>query len=179
MPEKTLVSRLHSRTATLAGDYLMTRLLPTFSLYLALLALASTAQAGRVVLFEIIVDGQVVLHVQKLDQGEAADIAWNYLKTVQLTNPAENYVVGEEQAAICKAFQERLAKTAVGDKVTIQGKCRIFCRYAGDIRVDELRLVRASAKAPWFLDPAQVDEMAKKRTIDKDLKARSQVDARP
>jgi hypothetical protein len=146
-------------------------------LFLAFLTSASSAQAGRVVLFEISVDGKVVLHVQKLDRGEPADTAWDYLKTTELTNPAENFVVSDEQAAICKAFQEQLAKSPAETKTTIQGKCRVFCRYAGDITVDELRLVRTNAKAPWFIDPAQVEEMAKKRTIDAAMRTREQVDA--
>jgi hypothetical protein len=155
----------------------MLRSLLIVGLFLTSLATVSSAEAGRVVLFEILVDGKVVLHVQKLDQGEAAGTAWNYLKTQPLTNPAENFVVSDEEGAACKAFQEQLAKSAGETKTTIQGKCRIFCRYAGDITVSELRLVRANPKAPWFIDPDQVDEMAKKRTVDAAMRTRGQVDA--
>lgn len=144
-----------------------------------LLCFAGTgsAQAARVVQFEILVDGQVVLTVYTHDQGGAsADTVWGYLKTEPAKNPAEVFVVSGEDAERLKAFHAELNKTS-GKTTTLKGKCRIFCRYGGDVTVDELRLVRANAKAPWFVDPAQVDELAKKRTVDPARRTRGQVDA--
>jgi hypothetical protein len=154
----------------------MKRLLLVIAGLVACLALANSAQAGRVVQFEILVDGKVVLILHKLDQGEAADTVWGYLKTDPVKNPGDVYLVGAEEAARLKTFQDELNKTGQ-NKVTLKGKCRIFCRYGGDVTVDELRFVRASAKAPWFLDPAQVDELAKRRRVDAAKRVREQVDA--
>jgi hypothetical protein len=154
----------------------MKRLLLLILGLVACLALASSAQAGRVVQFEILVDGKVVLTLHKLDQGEAADTVWGYLKTDPVKNPSDVYLVSAEEAERLKAFQDWLNKTGE-NKVALKGKYRIFCRYGGDVTVDELRLVRASAKALWFLDPAQVDELAKRRTVDGAQRVRAQVDA--
>jgi hypothetical protein len=154
----------------------MFRAIPLIVMLGLSLLTANVAIAGRVVEFEILVDGKVVLHLHKLDQGEGPDTAWGYLKTNPLKNPAETYLVSDAEAARLKNFYAELNKA--GDtKATLKGKCRIFCRYAGDVTVDELRLVRANAKAPWFLDPAQVDELAKKRHIDPAMRTRGQVDA--
>lgn len=150
------------------------------SLWMAALALclgsAGSAQAARVVQFEILVDGQVVLTVYTHDQGGAsADTVWGYLKTEPTKNPAEVFVHSAEETERLKAFQAELNK-AGENKTSLKGKCRIFCRYGGDVTVDELKLVRANAKAPWFIDPAQVDELAKKRTVDLARRTRGQVD---
>jgi hypothetical protein len=153
----------------------MQRAFSVFAILVVSLVAVNVAFAGRVVDFEVLVDGKVVLYMHKLDQGEDADTAWGYLKTNALVSPAEAYVVSDEEAARLKAFHEELNKTTQL-KTTLQGKCRVFCRYAGDVTVDELRLVRANPKAPWFLDPAQVDELAKKRHIDSAMRVRSRVD---
>ena len=144
--------------------------------FLALIVVTRSAQAGRVVQFEILVDGKVVLHAYRLDQGEGFDIAWNHLKTQPVQNPAERFVLSAEETARLKAFQPEIDKDDP-KKAVIKGNCRIFCRYAGDISVKEIRLVRKDEKAPWFIDPKQVDEMAKVRTIDKAMRTREQVDA--
>lgn len=135
------------------------------------------ALAGRVVYFEILLDGKIVLDVQTLDEGEAGpDAAWNYLKTHPLTNPADSFVLSPDETARLKTFKIVPSKDDPR-KATLSGKIRIFCRYAGDVRCDELRLVRKDEKAPWFIDPKQVDELAKKRTVDPARRVREQVDA--
>jgi hypothetical protein len=140
---------------------------------------ANTAQAARVVQFEILVDGQIVLTVFTHDQGGAdADKVWGYLKSEPARNPADVYVVTGADAERLKTFHAELSKITE-NKTTLKGKCRVFCRYGGDVTVDELKLVRASNKAPWFIDPAQVDELAKKRTVDPAKRTRGQVDAAP
>ena len=144
--------------------------------FLALIVVTRSAQAGRVVQFEILMDGKVVLHAYRLDQEEGFDIAWNYLKTQPVQNPAERFVFGAEETARLKAFQPEVENDDP-KKAVIKGNCRIFCRYAGDISVKEIRLLRKDEKSPWFIDPKQVDEMAKVRTIDKAMRTREQVDA--
>jgi hypothetical protein len=143
--------------------------------WLAMLLVVQTAQAGRVVLFEVLVDGNVVMNAQLLDQGEDAETAWRYLKTTRVVNPADLYVVSEKEAERLKAFHDKL-NAGEPTKATMKGKCRIFCRYAGDISIDEIRLVRKTPKDPWFIDPIQVDDMAKKRTVDPQKRTREQVD---
>lgn len=155
----------------------MFRYLLAVAIFALCAAHSGFAQAARVVQFEILVDGQVVMTVNSHDQGGAnADAVWNYLKTEAAKNPADVYVVSGEEAERLKAFHAELSKTS-GNKTTLKGKYRIFCRYGGDVTVDELKLVRANAKAPWFIDPLQVDELAKKRTIDPAMRTRGQVDA--
>lgn len=134
------------------------------------------AQAGRVVVFEILVDGQVVLEVIRLDQGEPAATAWTYLKSTPAENPAKHRVLAADDEARINAFVAQLDKQGP-TTATLKGKCRIFCRYAGDVTVDELRLVRKDRNSPWFVDPAQVDELAKKRVVDAAMRTRKQVDA--
>ncbi|MFY8200979.1 MAG: hypothetical protein ACOVLE_09935, partial [Pirellula staleyi] len=103
------------------------------------------------------------------------ETAWKYLKTARVVNPADLYVVSEKEAERLNAFHAKL-NAGEPTKATMKGKCRIFCRYAGDISIDEIRLVRKTSKDPWFIDPIQVDEMAKKRTIDPQKRTREQVD---
>jgi len=143
--------------------------------WMTILIVAQTAQAGRVVLFEVLVDGNVVMNAQLLDQGADSDTAWKYLKTTRVVNPTDFYVVSDKEAERLKAFHTKL-NTGEPTTATITGKCRIFCRYAGDISIDEIRLVRKTPKDPWFIDPNQVDEMAKKRTVDPKARTREQVD---
>jgi hypothetical protein len=128
-----------------------------------------------VVTFEVLVDGQLVLAANRLDMGEAAETAWNYLKSLPLNNPAKLWNVSPEDEARLNAFSDKLDKQGP-TKATLKGKCRIFCRYAGDVTVEELRLVRKDPSAPWFLDPLQVDELAKKRVVDPAARTRTQVD---
>lgn len=133
------------------------------------------AQAGRVVTFEIMVDGRLVLSANTLDQGEPAATAWNYLKSLPLKNPSTVWVLPPEEKARMTAYYAELDKQGPKN-ATLKGKCRIFCRYAGDVTVDELRLVRKDPKSPWYIDPAQVDELAKRRTVDRAMRTRDQVD---
>lgn len=136
-----------------------------------------SAEAARVVQFEILHDDKIVLHVRLLDQGEADfDAAWNYLKTRPLKNPVDTFLHSREETERLKAFRIEPSKEDPL-KATLQGNYRIFCRYAGDIKCDELRLVRKDENSPWFIDPKQVDELADKRTIDPARRTRAQVDA--
>lgn len=137
---------------------------------------AAHAHAGRVVTFEILLDGQIVLQANRLDQGEPANTAWNYLKSLPVKNPAELYVQKPEEEERLKKFYAELDKQGP-TKATLKGKCRIFCRYAGDVTVDELRLVRKDPRSPWYIDPMQVDQLAKKRVIDREMRTRDQVDS--
>lgn len=147
----------------------------TAIMIVALFVLSASAEAGRVVSFDVLVDGKVVLSAHRLDQGDGFDTAWNYLKTLPLKNPADGFVVSDAEKVRLQKFMDELNKQGP-TKATLKGKCRIFCRYAGDVTVDELRLVRKDAQSPWQLDPAQVDELAKKRTIDKQMRTREQLD---
>lgn len=153
---------------------------PVFPAAVALVCLllgGRSALAGRVVYFEILLDGKIVLDLKTLDEGEAGpDAAWDYLKTRPLNNPADSFVLSPEETARLKAFKIVPAKDDPL-KATLSGKVRIFCRYAGDARCDALRLVRKDEKAPWLIDPKQVDELAKKRTVDPARRVRAQVDA--
>jgi hypothetical protein len=135
------------------------------------------APFGRVVSFEILYDGQVVFEGHLLDEGASFDTAWNYLKTLPLKNPTETYAISDEKELERLAkFHEEFDQWVEGDKATVTGKIRIFCRYAGDIEIDELRLVRTKDKKAWMMDREQVQEMAEKRTIDKQMRTRERLD---
>ena len=153
----------------------MPRLLFAATLIVGSAWCSQDAQAGRVVTFEILVDGKLVLSANTLDQGEPAATAWNYLKKLPLRNPSTVWVLPPEEKARMTAFYAELDKQGAKN-ATIEGECRIFCRYAGDVTVDELRLVRKDAKSPWYIDPAQVDELAKRRRVDPAKLTREQVD---
>lgn len=147
----------------------------TFVVTLA--GLTGPAWAGRVVQFDILVDGQVVLVAGTLDRGEADfDRVWDYLKSLPLVDPAVRFVLAPEEKTRLAAFQQQLAARATDNAVTLAGEIRIFCRYAGDVTVKQLRLVRDRPNLPWYIEPRQVDEMAKLRTVDPQRRTRAQVD---
>lgn len=135
------------------------------------------AAFGRVVSFEILYDGQVVLEGHLLDEGESFDTAWSYLKTLPLKNPTETYAISDEKERERLAkFHDEFDQWVEGDKAIVTGKIRIFCRYAGDIEIDELRLVRTRDKKAWTMDREQVQELAEKRTIDKQMRTGKRLD---
>ncbi|HEX3149288.1 MAG TPA: hypothetical protein VHR66_14535 [Gemmataceae bacterium] len=113
---------------------------------------AQSAQAGRVVQFEVLIDGKVVLEGHRLDSGQGPDAVWPYLKTLQF-EPQNGFVV----------------PVAIDDplKATLKGKIRIFARYGGDVTVEELALVRDKKDNPkWRLDPKEVERTTRLRKVD-------------
>jgi tetratricopeptide (TPR) repeat protein len=150
--------------------------------YLLCFALVSlgwvdVTHAGRVIQFEILVDDQVVLVATTLDNGEKSpDEVWRGLTDLPVQNPAKRFVVSEQESLRLSAFHEQVEAQAQGNTAVLRGKIRIFCRYAGDITVDTLRLTRQNARTPWYVDPDQVDAMATVRTVDPRRRSRSQVD---
>ncbi len=135
-----------------------------------LLFVASEAQAGRVVSFDVLLDGKVVLEGRKLDQGEDADTAWGYLSFLRFEQPNPDYIPEKERPA--KGF------AIVPDKddplkATLKGKIRVFCRYAGDVELDSLKLVRAKKDGKeWQLAPEEVERTKKLRKVDPKSKVR-------
>lgn len=134
---------------------------PLFALVgtgLCWLLAAQTAQAGRVVQFEILIDGKVVLEAHRLDEGQNPDIAWGYLKALQF-EPQDGFTVP--------------VNTDDPLKATLKGKVRIFARYGGDVTVEEFALVRDKKEnAKWRLDPKEVERTMKLRKVDPKAKVR-------
>jgi hypothetical protein len=119
---------------------------------------AQSAHAGRVVQFEILIDGKVVLEAIRLDEGQNPDIAWGYLNTLQF-EPQNGFTVP--------------ANTDDPLKARLKGKVRIFCRYGGDVSVDELVLVRDKKEnTKWKLDTKEVERTMKLRKVDPKAKVR-------
>lgn len=138
---------------------------------------APTAPFGRVVSFEVLYDGKIVFEGHRLDEGANFDTTWNYLKTLPLKNPTDSFVISDEKERERLAkFHEDFEQWVDGDTATVTGKIRIFCRYAGNIEIEELRLVRTNDKKAWVMDPEQVQELAEKRTIDKQMRTRKRFD---
>lgn len=133
------------------------------------------AHAGRLVDFEVLLDGQKVLVASRLDWGAEANTVWNYLKTLPLRKLAETRVVNESESKRLSDFYAKLDKQGP-TKATLKGDVQIFCRYAGEVTVAELRLVRKDPQSPWLIDPSQVDELSRKRVIDPAMRVREQVD---
>ncbi|MFN7732325.1 MAG: hypothetical protein ACK5OB_10485 [Pirellula sp.] len=138
---------------------------------------APMAPFGRVVSFEVLYDGKIVFEGHRLDEGASFDTTWNYLKSLPLKNPTESYVISDEKERERLAkFHEDFDQWVDGDTATVTGKIRIFCRYAGNIEIEELRLVRTSDKKAWRMDPEQVQELSEKRTVDKQMRTRERFD---
>src|SRR5688572_23628022 len=113
------------------------------------LSWAPPALAARVVQFEILVDGQVVLDAQRGDEGGAsADTVWAYLRGLEF-RPAKGAAVAADPGDPLRA--------------TLKGKVRIFARYGGDAEVDTLTLVRDKEGGAWKVDPKEVERTAKVR----------------
>jgi hypothetical protein len=73
-------------------------------------------------------------------------------------------------------YERQLESMAKENRVKIEGKIRIFCRYGGDITVDSLTLVRKNARSPWRIDSKQVMEMMGKRLVDPQRRTMEQLD---
>jgi hypothetical protein len=69
-----------------------------------------TASAGRVITFEILVEGNPVLVATTMDRGENdPDQVWAKLKELEFHNPAERFVLSEKETVRLRAFHEDLA----------------------------------------------------------------------
>jgi hypothetical protein len=138
---------------------------------------STQALAGRVVMFDILIDGQVVLAAGTLDQGERSpDQVWSELGSMPLYNPAKKFVLSATETERLNAFEKTLESMAKGDRLVLKGKIRIFCRYAGDVRTNSLTLIRKDAKSPWTIDPAEVERLAATRKVDPARRTRDQFD---
>lgn len=156
----------------------MRSLLLGLTALLTMLISGSQAMAGRVVMFDILLDGRVILAAGTLDQGERSpDQVWRDLGSMPLYNPAGKFVHSAAETERLNAFEKTLESMAKGDRLVLKGKVRIFCRYAGDARTDSLILIRKDAKSPWTIAPAEVERLAASRTVDPARRTRDQVDS--
>ena len=122
-------------------------------LILGLSVIASNdAGALRRVLFEIVLDGKVVLEASTGDSGEARrDAVWLYLKRMPL-RPLEQARSG----AVVPGF--RVQPDPVDAlRATLRGRIEIRSYYAGRSAVAELQLVRDSTESPWFIAAHEVE----------------------
>ncbi len=144
---------------------------------LAALLTHSQASAGRVVTFDILLDGQVVLAANTLDNGgRSPDEVWRDLGSMPLHNPAKKFVLRASEVERLNAFEKSLEPRVRDNRVVLTGKVRVFCRYAGDATTDSLTLIRKDAKSPWTIDPAEVERLAATRSIDPARRTRDQID---
>jgi hypothetical protein len=129
-----------------------------------------TAHARRLVEFEILLDGKLILRAHWGDEGEGPDIVWGYLKTLKFKLPEKEYIREKERPA--KDF------TVAPDKndplrATLKGKIRIFARYGGDVTVNTLELVRDKKDSQeWRLSAKEVERTKKLRKVDPRSKVR-------
>jgi hypothetical protein len=132
---------------------------------------------GRVVQFDILLDGKTILVAGHLDDGGAKpDEVWRELSELDLRNPARRFVLSEEETERLMEYERHLESMAKDNRVKIEGKIRIFCRYGGDITVDALTLLRKDVKSPWRIDSRQVLEMMDKRFVDPQRRTMEQLD---
>lgn len=140
-------------------------------------AMALRANLGRVVQFDILLDGKKILVAGRLDDGgPKPDEVWRELAELDLQNPAKRFVLSEEETERLMEYERQLESMAKENRVKIEGKIRIFCRYGGDITVDSLTLVRKDARSPWRIDSKQVMEMMGKRLVDPQRRTMEQLD---
>jgi hypothetical protein len=135
------------------------------------------ANLGRVVQFDILLDGKKILVAGHLDDGGPnADDVWRELAELDLQNPAKRFVLSEEETDRLMEYERQLESMAKDNRVKIEGKIRIFCRYGGDISLDSLTLMRKDARSPWRIDSKQVMEMMGKRFVDPQRRTMEQLD---
>ena len=136
---------------------------------MAILAVQGEALAKRYVRFEVMLDEKVVRVGQAGDDGEDADVVWNYLRELPL-KPGDETVPKDKRPA--EGFEiEPDADDPL--KATLKGKVRVFCRYGGDVELDALRLVRDKAdEDAWRLAPDEVDRTLKLRKAAPNSKVR-------
>ncbi len=148
-----------------------------FSLGLWLSVYSSpAAPMGRVVDFEFIVNDVVVFNATTLDEGEGPDTVWSYLKTLPVEKPKNQWGLSDEQTKSLQDFHDGLPQLVKNNRMEVPGPFRIFCRYGGDVTVDNLKLVRDRTDRPWFVDPQQVEETAKTRAVDPQNRSRVRLD---
>ncbi|MFO0817518.1 MAG: hypothetical protein U1A77_06225 [Pirellulales bacterium] len=157
--------------ATSSSRRLLPILLLAFTLGGAFFVGPRQAWAVRVVSFEILLDGKLVLRGQVGDNGNAnANEVWDYLKTLEFQEPERRFVPEKERAADDFHIVPDEGNPL---QATLRGEIRLFARYGGDIRVKELKLVRATPKATkWRLSPEDFQRTKATRTIDPTKRAR-------
>jgi hypothetical protein len=140
-------------------------------------AMALRANLGRVVQFDILLDGKKILVAGHLDDGGPnADEVWRELSDLDVQNPARRSVMSEEETDRLMEYERHLESMAKENRVKIEGKIRVFCRYGGDISLDSLTLMRKDARSPWRIDSKQVMEMMSKRMVDPQRRTMEQLD---
>jgi hypothetical protein len=124
---------------------------------------APTALAGRVVAFEILLDGKVVLQGHKLE-GDAVfppNEVWKYLHRMEFHPPFDT-----PGATVPADADDPL-------RATLTGKVRIFSRYGGDVEVATLTLVRDKKDdATWRVAPKEVERTFQIRKVDPQARPR-------
>ena len=137
----------------------------------ALLANPQMVQAGRLVDFEIRLDGKLALSGFLIDEGIAApDAVWEYLKTLDFTLPhnrqfgtkggySEGFVVKPDEKDPLSA--------------TLTGKLQIACRYGGGVvEVTSLKLIRKTISSEkWQLAPEEIERTFKLRKPNPGVKS--------
>ncbi len=128
--------------------------------------LTTPAYARRLIHFEILLDGKVILHATLGDNGKASpDEVWEYLRTVKFAQPTPEQLPEDERPA---ADFRILPEPDRPLQARLRGKIRIFNRYGGDIVLTELQLVRSSPHSDqWQLAPAEVSRTAEARTVNR------------
>jgi hypothetical protein len=140
-------------------------------------AMALRANLGRVVQFDILLDGKKILVAGHLDDGGPnADEVWRELSDLDVQNPTRRSVMSEEETDRLMEYERHLESMAKENRVKIEGKIRVFCRYGGDISLDSLTLMRKDARSPWRIDSKQVMEMMSKRMVDPQRRTMEQLD---
>jgi hypothetical protein len=84
--------------------------------------------------------------------------------------------MSEEETDRLMEYERHLESMAKENRVKIEGKIRVFCRYGGDISLDSLTLMRKDARSPWRIDSKQVMEMMSKRMVDPQRRTMEQLD---
>jgi hypothetical protein len=139
--------------------------------------MALRANLGRVVQFDILLDGKKILVAGHLDDGGPnADEVWRELSDLDVQNPTRRSVMSEEETDRLMEYERHLESMAKENRVKIEGKIRVFCRYGGDISLDSLTLMRKDARSPWRIDSKQVMEMMSKRMVDPQRRTMEQLD---
>jgi glycerophosphoryl diester phosphodiesterase len=116
---------------------------------------AAPAGAVRVVTFEIVQEGDVVLEATTGDQGEDPDAVWDYLRFLCFRPPDRADAPPEAQPL---------------EPLTLRGQLELRARYGGRIRVDRLRLVPCpdQERGVWKLHPADYLQTFRLRSMPRD-----------
>ena len=126
------------------------------------------AQAGRVVDFQIRLDGKLALLAHKLDQGEAPDVVWDYLKTVQFALPPNRHFGAK--GGYAEGFE---VKPDADNPLhaTLTGNLQLYCRYGGMVDLTTLKLVRSKPDVEtWQIAPEEIERTFKIRNLNTEVK---------